>query len=68
MSRLLVAGSSGFIGRPPVVALRKLGDKICTLDNHGDTKDIFSVGIVDADLENIVEEIKPQAVIQLAVR
>ena len=65
MSRLLVTGSSGLIGRTLVFAPRKLGDKICTLDNHEDTTDIFSVGNVNADLEN---EIKPQAVIQLAAR
>lgn len=68
MSRLLVTGSSGYIGRSTVVALRKLGHEVFTLDNHGDAKDVFPVGIIDADLENIFEEIKPQAVIQLAAR
>ena len=68
MSRLLVTGSSGFIDRPKVAGLRKLGHEVFTLDNHGDAKDVFPVGIIDADLENIFEEIKPQAVIQLAAR
>ena len=68
MSRLSVTGSSGFIGRSTVVALKKLGHEVFTLDNHGDAKDVFPVGIIDADLENIFEEIKPQAVIQLAAR
>jgi nucleoside-diphosphate-sugar epimerase len=68
MSRLLVTGSSGFIGRSTVVALRKLGHEVYTLDNHGDTKGIFPVDIIDTDLENIFDEIKPQAVIQLAAR
>ena len=68
MSRLLVTGSSGFIGRPTVVALRELGHEVFTLDIHGEKKDNFSVDIVDADLENIFEEIKPQAVIHLAAQ
>ena len=68
MSRLSVTGSSGFIGRSTVVALKKLGHEVFTLDNHGDAKDVFPVGIIDADLANIYEEIKPQTVIQSATR
>jgi UDP-glucose 4-epimerase len=68
MSRLLVTGSAGFIGRPTVVALRKLGHEVFTLDIHGDAKDNFSVDIVDADLEDIFQEVKPQAVIHLAAQ
>ena len=68
MSRLLVTRPSGFIDRSIFVALRKLGHEIFTLDNHGDAKGIFPVDIIDTDLENIFEEIKPQAVIQLAAR
>jgi nucleoside-diphosphate-sugar epimerase len=68
MSRLLVTGSLGFSGRPTVVALKKLGHEVFTLDNHGDAKGIFPVDIIDTDLENIFEEIKPQAVIHLAAR
>jgi nucleoside-diphosphate-sugar epimerase len=68
MSRLLVTGFSGYIGRSTLVALRKLGHEVFTLDNHGDAKDVFPVDNIDADLENIFEEIKPQAVIQLAAR
>ena len=68
MSRLLVTGSSGFIDRPKVAGLRKLGHEVFTLDIHGDVEVNFSVDVDDADLENIFEEIKPQTVIQSAAR
>ena len=68
MSRLLVTRPSGFIDRSIFVALRKLRHEVFTLDNHANAKDVFPVGIIETDLENIFEEIKPQAVIQLAAR
>lgn len=68
MSGLLVTGSSGFIDRPKVAGLRKLGHEVFTLDIHGGVEENFSVDVNDVDLANIYEEIKPQAVIQLATR
>ena len=68
MSRLLVSGSEGFIGRPTVAALRTLGYEVFTLDKKGQGEQDFSVDIVDAELDAIVEEIKPKAVIHLAAQ
>ena len=68
MSRLLVTGSAGFIGRPTVAALRALGHEVFTLDNQGQGEQNFSVDIVDADLDVIFHEIKPAAVIHLAAQ
>ena len=70
MSRIFVTGSEGFIGKYAVLALQKSGHEVFTLDllpseqrtNH------FQSDIRSADLDLILNEIKPEVVVHLAAQ
>lgn len=70
MSRILVTGSEGFIGKAAVIALEAAGHEVATLDLLlGDSPRKHYVGdIRTLDLESIFDQIKPEAVVHLAAQ
>ena len=70
MSRILVTGSEGFIGKAAVTSLEAAGHVVVTLDlRQGDGARQHYVGdIRTIKLEEIFEKVKPEAVVHLAAQ
>jgi UDP-glucose 4-epimerase len=68
VSRILVTGSEGFIGRKAVERFRQGGHEVFTLDVLGSGEQHFVVDLVCDDLKRIFEICRPELVIHTAAQ
>jgi UDP-glucose 4-epimerase len=70
MSRILVTGSEGFIGKSAVLALESAGHEVVTLDlrQSSSTRNHYIGDIRTIDLEELFEKIRPEIVVHLAAQ
>ena len=69
MAKVLVTGSSGFVGRYLVNALRKLGHEVFLLDLVKGIESQTATDITDFnEVSNLVSQVKPEIVIHLAAQ
>lgn len=68
MTRVLITGSEGFIGKAVVLALEELDLDLYTLDLLNNRDKHFQSDIASADIDSIVNSIKPDVIIHLAAQ
>jgi UDP-glucose 4-epimerase len=68
MKRILITGSSGFIGSQLVEHLLKKDFEVITLDKTQTTGTSFCIDIQNPDVIELIASIKPEAVIHLAAQ
>jgi UDP-glucose 4-epimerase len=68
VSRILVTGSEGFIGKKAVERFREDGHDVFTLDILGSGNQHFVVDLIGDDLQRLFEECRPELVIHTAAQ
>lgn len=68
MQKVLVTGSSGFIGSKVVIRLRQKGYAVFTLDLLPGDENHFALDIASPEIANVFSKLKPDCVIHLAAQ